>query len=103
MDPYNTSLDKALSNFHIAHRAVSSAVQEVPFGRGRRFGGSSHGVVDAIAGGWRVSAFLVLATGNPLTVFGGPAANINNPGTFGVIGGQANSPRLIQFAVKLIF
>jgi hypothetical protein len=36
-------------------------------------------------------------------VFGGPAANINNSGTFGVIGGQANSPRLIQFAAKLIF
>ena len=36
-------------------------------------------------------------------VFSGPAANINNPGTFGVIGGQANSPRLIQFAAKLIF
>jgi hypothetical protein len=36
-------------------------------------------------------------------VFSGPAANINNPATFGVIGGQANTPRLIQFAVKLIF
>ncbi|MFN7923391.1 MAG: carboxypeptidase-like regulatory domain-containing protein [Bryobacteraceae bacterium] len=36
-------------------------------------------------------------------VFSGPAANINNPGTFGVIGGQANTPRLIQFAAKLIF
>ena len=68
LDPYNTSLDKALSNFHLAHRAFSSAVWEVPFGRGRRFGGSSHGVVDAIAGGWQVSTFLVLATGNPLTI-----------------------------------
>ena len=36
-------------------------------------------------------------------VFGGPAANINNPSTFGVIGGQANTPRLMQFAMKLIF
>jgi hypothetical protein len=36
-------------------------------------------------------------------VFAGPAANINNPGTFGVIGGQANTPRLVQFAMKLIF
>jgi hypothetical protein len=36
-------------------------------------------------------------------VFSGPAANINNPSTFGVIGGQANTPRLIQLAVKLIF
>jgi hypothetical protein len=36
-------------------------------------------------------------------VFSGPAANINNPTTFGVIGGQANTPRLCQFALKLIF
>ena len=36
-------------------------------------------------------------------VFSGPAANINNPTTFGIIGGQANTPRLIQFAAKLIF
>ena len=36
-------------------------------------------------------------------VFGGPSASINNPGTFGIIGGQANTPRLIQFALKLIF
>jgi hypothetical protein len=36
-------------------------------------------------------------------VFSGPSANINNPSTFGIIGGQANTPRLIQFAMKLIF
>jgi len=36
-------------------------------------------------------------------VFGGPAANINNPSTFGVIGSQANTPRVIQFALKLVF
>ncbi len=36
-------------------------------------------------------------------VFGGPSASINNPSTFGVIGSQANTPRLIQFALKLIF
>lgn len=36
-------------------------------------------------------------------VLGGPAASINNPNTCGIIGGQANTPRLIQFALKLIF
>ncbi|MBM3797614.1 MAG: hypothetical protein FJW31_27000 [Acidobacteria bacterium] len=36
-------------------------------------------------------------------VFGGPAANINNPATFGVIGGQANTPRLIQLGAKITF
>jgi hypothetical protein len=36
-------------------------------------------------------------------VFSGPAADVNHPSTFGVIGAQANTPRVIQFAVKLIF
>jgi hypothetical protein len=36
-------------------------------------------------------------------VFGGPAANLNAPATFGRIGGQGNSPRNIQMALKYIF
>lgn len=36
-------------------------------------------------------------------VFSGPSMNINNPATFGVIGGQANNPRLIQLGLKVIF
>lgn len=36
-------------------------------------------------------------------VFSGPSANINNPATFGVIGGQANTPRLVQLGMKIIF
>ncbi len=36
-------------------------------------------------------------------VFGGPAANINAPATFGRIGGQGNSPRNIQLALKYVF
>lgn len=36
-------------------------------------------------------------------VFGGLANNINNPSTFGILGSQANTPRLIQLGVKLIF
>jgi len=36
-------------------------------------------------------------------VFGGPAANLNAPATFGRIGGQANTPRNIQLALKYVF
>jgi hypothetical protein len=35
--------------------------------------------------------------------FGGPSTDIDAPGSFGIIGGQANTPRVIQFALKLIF
>jgi hypothetical protein len=36
-------------------------------------------------------------------VFGGPSTNVNSPGSFGLIGSQANEPRVIQLALKFIF
>jgi len=36
-------------------------------------------------------------------VFGGPAANVSDPFNFGRVGGQANSPRQGQFALKFNF
>ena len=37
------------------------------------------------------------------TVFGGPQSNVNNPVTFGRLRSLANTPRSIQFGLKLIF
>jgi hypothetical protein len=34
---------------------------------------------------------------------GVPAADFNSPATFGTIGSTVNNPRLIQFALKLLF
>lgn len=67
-DPYNYSLDKGLSGFHLAHRFSLAGVWEVPFGRGRRFGSGSRGVVNAILGGWQASGIMVFRTGTPLTI-----------------------------------
>jgi len=36
-------------------------------------------------------------------VFGGPAASLNAPATFGRVAGQANTPRNIQFVLKYVF
>ena len=36
-------------------------------------------------------------------VFSNPASNLNNTNTFGVVSGQANSPRTIQFGLKFNF
>jgi hypothetical protein len=37
------------------------------------------------------------------TVFSNPASNINNTNTFGIVSGQSNSPRTIQFGLKFNF
>jgi hypothetical protein len=57
------------------------------------------GITEALTLQIRGEAYNVLNR----VVFGGPAANINNPATFGIIGSQANTPRLIQLGAKLIF
>jgi hypothetical protein len=36
-------------------------------------------------------------------VLGSPSSDVNNPATFGMIFYQANTPRVIQFGMKLIF
>ena len=38
-----------------------------------------------------------------MTMFSPPARDISSPATFGLISGQANNPRNIQFGLKYIF
>jgi hypothetical protein len=35
--------------------------------------------------------------------FGSPGADLNSPTTFGAISSTVNNPRVIQFALKLLF
>jgi len=67
-NPLNRKLEKSLSAHDIAHRAVLSGAYQLPFGRGRKFGGGANRLVDALIGGWEVSAFWLLQGGNPLQV-----------------------------------
>jgi hypothetical protein len=47
---------------------VVSALYEVPFGRGRAYGGDWNPALDAIAGGWRISPIVNIASGFPFDV-----------------------------------
>jgi hypothetical protein len=57
---------KGPANFDVRQRAVGSAVWELPFGRGRRFGTGLPGWTDAIAGNWRFTAITTFASGAPV-------------------------------------
>ena len=67
-DVRNYSVNKGLSNNHMAHRFSFAGVWEVPYGHGRRLGSSSPTAVNAILGGWQLSPILVLHSGTPLTI-----------------------------------
>ena len=56
------------SDVDVPHRVVLNGIVELPFGRGRRFGGDMHPVLNAIAGGWNVSAIWQWQSGRPLTL-----------------------------------
>ena len=49
------------------HRWITSAVVDLPFGRGRRFGSNSNRFVDAMFGGWQLNSIFLWQSGPWLT------------------------------------
>jgi hypothetical protein len=48
---------------------TSYAVYELPFGKGKKFGGDMNKAVDAVVGGWTVSPIVTLHTGFPMSLY----------------------------------
>ncbi|HXG56693.1 MAG TPA: hypothetical protein VNJ03_15050, partial [Vicinamibacterales bacterium] len=70
-DIFNRDLNFALSDFDRTHVVQAQGVWELPFGQGRRFGGSVSKLTDVLIGGWTVSGQFVGQSGRPMTVYGG--------------------------------
>ncbi len=64
---YCISCERGLSSFHVAHRMVTSALYELPFGKGRRFMNTG-GIANAVLGGWEIGSIITLQSGFPITV-----------------------------------
>ena len=60
--------DFGLSGYNLPLNNVTTVVWEVPFGRERRWGGSMHPALDAIAGGWRLTAINTMQSGRPVNL-----------------------------------
>ncbi len=73
---------RAVSDYDVTHIFNTFAVWELPFGRGKRFGGSMHKALDAIVGGWQLSPTLNMTSGLPISVYNGRnwPPNWNIPG-----------------------
>lgn len=71
-DIYNIHGERADSNNHIPHRLVVSPIYELPFGKSKRWLSRS-GLIDKLAGGWRVSTVATFQSGSPfgITVLNG--------------------------------
>ena len=52
----------------VRNRAVFSYIYDLPFGPGKQFGGSVHGVGGQLIGGWSFSGITSFQTGAPFTI-----------------------------------
>jgi hypothetical protein len=82
-DLRNLRPERSVDNIDVPHRFVLSGVQDLPFGRGRRFGSNLPKMVNAMFGGWSVGSIVVMASGRPYNLI--TQGNIANTGTFVVV------------------
>lgn len=66
-NPLDPRADWGLATFDARHIAVISAVYDLPFGRGHRFGNSLEGISGALASGWSTTSIVTLQSGFPFT------------------------------------
>jgi hypothetical protein len=84
---YDRHANYGLAAWDARHNLTFSSNIELPFGRGRRFGGDTHRVVDAVLGGWSLGYVMQARTGFPITL--------------STVGQSQQSPRGTQRANRL--
>jgi Carboxypeptidase regulatory-like domain len=86
-DSRNLRACRGNSDFDIRHLVNVNGIYELPFGRGRAFGGNSRGIVNTLIGGWQVGGIFTYRSGlpfnattlsAPISVAGQSAAVINS-------------------------
>jgi hypothetical protein len=88
-DPNCTACERSLSQFDISQIFQLTAVYEVPFGHGKRFGGGMNKIADAALGNWQVNGVYRWDTGQPLILYLNGGVNVP---TFGNQRADLNAP-----------
>lgn len=94
------SPERSVDNQDIPHRFVTSALYDLPVGKGRKLLTGAHPVVETVLGGWTIGSILTMASNVPLNVTtqGNPAnssgvAVVNRPD---VVGDAYSGERTLQ-------
>ncbi|HTH37094.1 MAG TPA: TonB-dependent receptor [Pyrinomonadaceae bacterium] len=66
LNPQDEELTEMVSPTERPHRFTFSGIYELPFGKGRTWGGDWHPVVDGIIGGWQLQGVYEWQSGEPL-------------------------------------
>jgi hypothetical protein len=67
-DPFDSSMERALSDFDARHNFIANLLYDLPFGKGHRIGGNLRGVAGTLVGGWSAGGIVNLRSGFPFTV-----------------------------------
>lgn len=67
-DARHPGWERGLADFDLRQRFVLNYSYELPFGRGKKFGGGMNRLADVAAGGWSILGIFALQTGFPLTI-----------------------------------
>jgi hypothetical protein len=70
-DVRNRNLNYARSDFDRRQAFQGSAVYDLPFGTGRRWGADWHPVLNQVVGGWALTGSVVWTSGRPFTIYAG--------------------------------
>ncbi len=77
-DAYNGHGDYGNAGFDVRNNLSATAVYELPFGRGKRFGGNMNRIVDEGLGGWKITGDAIVFSGLPVTINGPNNTNLHN-------------------------
>ena len=92
-DSFNQHQDYGNVSATRRHRWLSTAIWELPVGRGRQFGGGMNRFADLAVGGWQLSNIFLIQSGTFLTAYM-PNGSIDPSGTGSgtYVGGAAQRP-----------
>ena len=76
---WNPRQSRAVCDYDLRHQFQVNTVAELPFGKGRAFGGNVNRAVDAVIGGWQLTSILRLTSGFP----GSVGDNVGYPNLWG--------------------
>lgn len=82
------------SDFDVRHHFVVSYSYDLPFGKGKRFGGNARGVLDQLIGNWQIAGIISASTGNYFTVTD-PFVNSSNTDCGGTVGYNCSRPNVV--------
>jgi len=78
---YDRLASRAVAATDITHRTVMSFIYELPFGKGRHWGGDAPRAVEWLVGGWQLNGIASIQSGTPLAISASNTAGIFNPRT----------------------